>query len=289
MQTAVSCVIPAYNAETFIHVAIESALAQSWPLTEIIVVDDGSVDHTAEVAARFPNTGVIRRVNGGQGAARNTGVHAAKGEWIAFLDHDDWWYPKKTELQLRYAAPGVGVIHGNSFDPITFECLWNRRACIGPSGALVRKQLLTELGGFEESRDIMGVEDMNLWLRVSLTPWRFVRSEQGLFSWNSVGNQSANDLKMMKAELANVEQIGRLANRPRVEMDRLKRRIRLEYARNLIGAGKTADARDVLDDIAPGAASHWLRFTANRGLKRLARTDVLKCLLAIESLRGTKG
>src|SRR5215831_2827499 len=90
---AVSGIIPAYNAESFISETIASALAQTYPLTELIVVDDGSSDHTAEVAARFPNTRVIRRPNGGQGAARNTGIQAASGDWIAFLDHDDTWHP----------------------------------------------------------------------------------------------------------------------------------------------------------------------------------------------------
>ena len=110
---AVSAVIPAYNAERFISETIQSILDQTHPVCEIIVVDDGSADKTADVAAKFPKTRVIRRPNGGQGAARNTGIYAAVGNWIGLLDHDDVWYPQKTELQMAHIRPGVGVNHGN--------------------------------------------------------------------------------------------------------------------------------------------------------------------------------
>ena len=86
---SVSAVIPAYNAEHFISETIQSVLAQTVEVEEIIVVDDGSSDGTGDVAAKFPKTRVIRRPNGGQAAARNTGIDAATGEWIGFLDHDE--------------------------------------------------------------------------------------------------------------------------------------------------------------------------------------------------------
>ena len=180
---SVSAVIPAYNSERFIGDAIQSVLAQTIELAEIIVVDDGSSDHTAEAAAGFPRTRVIQRPNGGAGAARNTGVHAASGEWIAFLDSDDVWLPRKTEIQLACITPEAGVIHCNRFDPIKFGSLWHRQAHVSPSGAMVRKQTLLDVGGFEESRAIMGVEDLNLWLRIALTDWRFVQSELDLFGY----------------------------------------------------------------------------------------------------------
>ncbi len=186
-RTSVSAVIPAYNAEQFISDPIQSILAQSYEISEIIVVDDGSADHTAEVAAGFPRTRVIRGPNGGQAAARNTGVYAASGEWIAFLDHDDLWLPRKTEIQLEYVTPDAGVIHSERFDPIQFGNLWHRQAHVSPSGALVRKQALLDAGGFEESRAVQGVEDLTLWLKIALTDWRFVSSEIGLYQWRRDG------------------------------------------------------------------------------------------------------
>lgn len=108
---SVSAVIPAYNAEQFISDPIQSVLAQSNEIAEIIVVDDGSSDRTAEAAAGFPRTRVIRRSSGGLAAARNTGIHAASGEWIAFLGHDDVWLPRKTEIQLlqQHQMPGSSI------------------------------------------------------------------------------------------------------------------------------------------------------------------------------------
>ena len=154
-NTSVSAVIPAYNAEHFISDTIQSVLAQTYEIAEVIVVDDGSSDRTAEVAAVFSRTRVIRRPNGGQGAARNTGIFAASGEWIALLDHDDIWLPRKTEVQLGCVASDVGVIHGNQVEEVNFGNLWHRQAHIGPSGTLIRKQTLLEVGGFEESRAVI--------------------------------------------------------------------------------------------------------------------------------------
>jgi glycosyltransferase involved in cell wall biosynthesis len=198
-------VIPAYNAERFISGTIQSVLAQTHKIAEIIVVDDGSTDRTAEIAAGFPGVRVIQRPNGGPGAARNTGIHAASGEWIAFLDSDDHWVPRKTEIQLACASQEVGVIYSNHFDPIHFGNLWHRQAHITPSGAFVRKRALQDVGGFEEARAVMSVEDLNLWLRIALTNWRFVKSEIGLFLYHPTEQSlSANDFKMARAELVNI-------------------------------------------------------------------------------------
>ena len=283
----VSAVIPAYNSASFISRTIESAMAQTYPMTEIIVVDDGSTDRTAEVAERFP-VRVIRRRNGGPGAARNTGIQAASGEWIAFLDSDDAWRPQKTEIQLRYAAPDIGVIHANVYDPITFDSLWQRRAFVTPSGALVRKQALSDVGGFEETRGLMGVEDLNLWLRIAMTDWRFTSSQTDLVAWTPApGSQSSNDLRMARAELVNIDIISGLFQIPRAGAERVKRLVRLEYARNLISGGKNAEARELLNECEPGIASGWLRFAAFLGLRRMARTDVLQWLLSVESRKAT--
>ena len=97
----VSAVIPAYNASEHIGRAIESVLAQTRPADEIIVVDDGSTDTTRNEVAKFGNRiKYIYQENAGAGAARNTGTKAAQMQWIAFLDADDEWVPKKLELQI---------------------------------------------------------------------------------------------------------------------------------------------------------------------------------------------
>ena len=106
---SISVVIPCYNAAPFLRPAIESILGQSRPATELIVVDDGSTDDSARIAASFgPAVQVIRQENRGESAARNRGIEAATGDWVAFLDADDLWLPTKLERQAEVirSAPG---------------------------------------------------------------------------------------------------------------------------------------------------------------------------------------
>jgi glycosyltransferase involved in cell wall biosynthesis len=96
----VSVVIPSFNGERYLGAAISSALDQSLPPLEVIVVDDGSTDGSAGVALSFgPRVRLIRQPNRGSAAARNAGLFAAKGSWVAFLDQDDLWDPAKLAKQ----------------------------------------------------------------------------------------------------------------------------------------------------------------------------------------------
>jgi glycosyltransferase involved in cell wall biosynthesis len=98
---SVSVIIPAYNVDNYIPQAIESVLAQSYADFELIVVDDGSTDDTAEKCASFGDAIKYHyQKNAGVSCARNKGVGLAKSEWIAFLDADDYWYPDKLEKQM---------------------------------------------------------------------------------------------------------------------------------------------------------------------------------------------
>ena len=94
----VSVIIPAYNGERFIRAAIESVQAQTVPVSEIIVVDDGSEDRTAEIAKEL-GVILIQQPNQGVCAARNAGIRAATNPWVAFIDQDNLWEPKKIEEQ----------------------------------------------------------------------------------------------------------------------------------------------------------------------------------------------
>lgn len=108
----VSVVIPAYNVAAHIGEAIDSVLAQDYAPVEIIVVDDGSRDDTADVvSSRFPQVTLIRKANGGAATARNAGIRQAQGEFIAFLDADDIWLPGKLKAQVDYfrAHPDVAM------------------------------------------------------------------------------------------------------------------------------------------------------------------------------------
>ena len=97
----ISVVIPAYNAGRFIRRTIDSVLGQTFADYELIVVDDGSTDNTGEIVKSYGSkVRYIYQQNAGDGPARNTGIAAANGEWVAFCDHDDEWLPEKLQLQM---------------------------------------------------------------------------------------------------------------------------------------------------------------------------------------------
>jgi len=105
MNPRFSAVIPAFNSAPTLARAIESVRAQSWPVHEIIVVDDGSTDATAEVARQFGEAvRLIQQENSGVSVARNAGAAAATGDWLVFLDADDWYAPDRIRLHAEWIA-----------------------------------------------------------------------------------------------------------------------------------------------------------------------------------------
>lgn len=179
----VSVVIPTWNRAALVERAVASVLAQTRPAAEVIVVDDGSSDDTrARLAARFPTVRCLTTAHRGVSAARNAGIAAARGRWIAFLDSDDAWLPPKLEGQLTAlaGAPDHRICHcdeiwirdGRRVNPRRRHAKhggWIFQRClplcaISPSAALVERALLDQLGGFDE--DLPACEDYDLWLRI---------------------------------------------------------------------------------------------------------------------------
>lgn len=192
-DATVSCVIPAYNAAAFIRRALESVLAQSCPVNEVIVVDDGSKDDTLAVLATFgPRIRVITQANAGAAAARNRGLAESTGAWVAFLDADDWWEPDRLRLgrELLARHPGLhwtagaywvlesggarrlvpdarqsGRVLGDGEVVADFyEAAWQGVA-FHTISYLIRRTLLVELGGFRA--DLPTGEDLDLWWRIA--------------------------------------------------------------------------------------------------------------------------
>jgi glycosyltransferase involved in cell wall biosynthesis len=121
LEPLVSVIIAAYNSGTWLTETVESALAQTWPRREIIVVDDGSTPDLRPLLEPYKSAvSYIRQENAGAGAARNTGIRAASGDFIAFLDHDDVWLPDKLSTQIavaeRHPESGLIVCDGVQFD-----------------------------------------------------------------------------------------------------------------------------------------------------------------------------
>ncbi|MDP9051300.1 MAG: glycosyltransferase family 2 protein [Acidobacteriota bacterium] len=260
----VSAVIPAYNAAAFVLRSIESALAQTHHLLEIIVVDDGSKDQTASVAASYPVT-VIRQKNGGPASARNTGAKAATGEWIAFLDHDDSWHADKTEQQLKYALSGISAVFSEKSlrgTATTFAEMFERNSGGNPSSTIIRTDVLRDLGWLDDDRAMMGVDDYNLWLRFLMKGYKFAASPNYYEFTPDHNHYGGNPEKMLAAELVNIEKIGVLANLDMQTMTRRKRRLLLGYIPALINARKLKAARQHLKYLgfSTEASKYWVAF-----------------------------
>lgn len=116
-HTAVSVVIPCYNAARFLPEALHSAVTQTHPPLEVLVIDDGSTDASAQVAENFgAPVRVLRQANQGEAVARNRGFDEASGEWIAFLDADDVWHPTKLERQVALMSDNVVCVHSAYYE-----------------------------------------------------------------------------------------------------------------------------------------------------------------------------
>lgn len=116
MPPRISVVIPVHNGAKYLKEAITSALSQTLLPSEIIVVDDGSTDESAQLAASFgPPVRVVQQTQMGESAARNRGIEVAEGEWIAFLDADDVWHPNKLAEQAKLCLQDVDCVHTNFY------------------------------------------------------------------------------------------------------------------------------------------------------------------------------
>jgi glycosyltransferase involved in cell wall biosynthesis len=187
-QPLISVIITSYNQARFVTYTVTSVLEQTYSPLEVIVVDDGSTDETkAELAPYLDKIRYIYQLNQGVSVARNTGIKAAKGELIAFLDGDDLWLPHKLALQVECLEKSrdVGLVHSNvsyfgandegerqtkgALTTYAGDCyaellLRNR---ITTSSVLVRRDCLKQVGLFDEGIRKASTEDYDLWIRIA--------------------------------------------------------------------------------------------------------------------------
>jgi glycosyltransferase involved in cell wall biosynthesis len=204
-EPQISVVIPAYNGARTVAATIDSVLRQSREDFELIVVDDGSTDETADLVEDLlrgdPRARLVRQPNGGTAAARNMGLAQARGELVSFLDNDDLWMP---EYLARMSAalerePGAGLSYTDAWilddrtkrvrtkTALQFFPTVNPRAPAATvlrallktnfimSSVTARRQALEEVGGFDP--ELSGVDDYDLWIRVVATGRTAVRAE----------------------------------------------------------------------------------------------------------------
>ena len=183
MKNNIDVIIPTYNRRLTLRRAIDSVLTQSLKPAEIIIVDDGSTDGTQEfISINYPDITYIKSRNMGVSAARNLGIRHSQSDWLAFLDSDDEWLPKKLEKQ------SAAISNQNEFKLVHCDEIWFRNGTrvnskvkhqkfggnifekclalcvISPSAAIIHRALFNELGLFNEN--LPACEDYDLWLRI---------------------------------------------------------------------------------------------------------------------------
>ncbi len=216
-QPVVSVIMPSYNAEKYIAEAIKSVLAQTYSNWELLILDDGSTDRTAEIVQAFEAADrriSLRRNPGNMGVARtrNRGLDLAKGEWIALLDSDDIWHSNKIEKQMEKARrTGARIIY-TSYSLFTDKPDGRRNyivpACtnyesmllenvIGCSTVMLHRSILEE----HHFRDGIYHEDYALWLELLksgyiavgcsdvLVDWRVSQTSRSFNKWSAAGNR----------------------------------------------------------------------------------------------------
>lgn len=181
----VSVIIPTFNRSAQVMEAVRSVLGQERVPAQVIVVDDGSTDDTVDALRTFGSKiRLIQQLRKGVSAARNRGVQEAEHPWIAFLDSDDLWLPRKLSAQLEYLSmhPEIRICqteeiwlrNGTRLNPKKyhkkpdghcFRYLLDR-CLVSPSAVMMHRSLFDEAGGFDE--DLVACEDYDLWLRIGL-------------------------------------------------------------------------------------------------------------------------
>jgi glycosyltransferase involved in cell wall biosynthesis len=182
----VTVVIPCYNQGHFLAEAIESAIGQTYPLIEIIVVDDGSTDATRSVASAYRNVLYVRQENLGLGAARNRGLRESTGEFVVFLDSDDRLHPHALEAGRQHlgldrsiafaygrcdfiGADGTRLAMSDRplIDGDHYQALLHGNFLPNPAAIMFRRSAVDAVGGFSVSPKGKGTEDYDLCLRLA--------------------------------------------------------------------------------------------------------------------------
>jgi len=217
----VSVIIPTYNRAEALRRCLDSLIGQTFKSFEVIVCDDGSTDETKGVVEEYIGlldlTYDYAENFGGPARPRNRGLQLAIGEYIAFLDSDDWWVPQKLEESVRYLDKGedliyhdlfyVDKLHQTSFKkkvktrPLRtplFDDLIQNGNVITNSSVVVRQELLQKVGGFSEDKDFIAMEDYEAWLRISGVTDKFKRIPEPLgYYWAGGGNISNPERMLM--------------------------------------------------------------------------------------------
>lgn len=302
----VSVVIPAYNVAEFIAETLDSVLSQTFKSFETILVNDGSPDTEKlekVLEPYFENIIYIKQKNGGTAAARNTAIHAARGEFIAFLDGDDVWLPDylaeqtraiiKRDCDLIYADAqlfGSGIAAaaaaGNgksktfmqkspSRGAVKTESLIEGSCNLITSGTLVRRARVLETGLFDEDLPKIGMEDFDLWMRLTKSGARLDYQRKVLLKYRvRTGSLSGSNVQRAERSIVALDTIERKHQFSESEKNALARRRELANAELELERGKFNLTQEKFDE----ARKHFR--LANRYYRKIKLRAVM-WLLAV--------
>jgi len=285
----VSVVIPAYRAAHSIAATLDSVLAQTFHDYEIIVVNDGSPDSEELENVLVPYTGRItyfRQQNQGPAGARNTGILAARGKYVALLDSDDIWEPEHLAAQLTVLEndPSIDMVYADarifgdvpeqgrtvmelcpSEGEVTFQSLVMRRCTVHICVSLVRRQTFLHVGLFDPA--FRGTEDIDMWLRIVKHGGRIAYQRRVLGRYRrQAGSLSANQARMIEGFLAVLAKAERDPGLTAAERSAIARQCSLERANLALEKGKHAFLAGDTD----AAISQLTQANAHRKSARLA-------------------
>ena len=227
----ISIIIPAYNHAKFIKKALKSVINQTFENWEAIVIDNYSTDDTEKILNEYKDSRIkyIKIKNNGIIAkSRNAGIREAKGEWIAFLDSDDWWTNDKLEICLKNIDINVDFIYhdlkivysksrfnfkrkkyiGRQLKkPILPDLLINyitKGTAIGNSSVIVRKNILAKIRGISENKNLVASEDFNTWARIAriTNKFKYINRKLGYYLIHDESIQK-RDLSLSHREAVN--------------------------------------------------------------------------------------
>lgn len=295
-QPLVSVVIPTYNHAHFLGRALRSVLDQTYSNWEAIVIDNHSRDNTDQVIQSFndPRISTLKIHNNGIiAASRNAGIRAAKGEWIAFLDSDDLWYPQKLDIAVKAVMEDTtvdvcstdeflvseltgdkSVLEYGPCSPNLYQALLVEGNRFSPSAAIVRRGFLslTDIV-FRENKEFVTAEDYDLWMLLARAGAKFkcIRSVQGEYRIHA--NNSSGQIEKHSQNTGNVirDHVYRLQTFE-ADKDRLWRsinaRLLVTRSKNLIMQKQVMAGIGALGAACRSSGPSTLRYIFSRFIKK---------------------
>ena len=258
----VSIIIPAYNIAKFIAEALNSVLAQTFTDYEIFVINDGSPDTEALEQALEPyldRVVYLKQSNQGAGAARNAGLKAARGRYVAFLDGDDAWLPTHLSEQIGFleSGPGYDLVYADaeifgggpnnsrtcmednpSKGEVTFDSLLSSQCSVITSAVVARREPILKVGLFDEK--LRNAQDFDLWLRLAKRDKAKMNYQHKVLARRRTGHDSlaSDDVRSLEAEVHVLTKMARRTDLSPTELATIRRTVPLRRATIEVLRGK---------------------------------------------------